>query len=671
MSIIFMDNNDKTELESSIGSLSEEVIKLSGISIVEPSNDDIPKIFFGGSLQPNKVEVIVPFRYISKTKDFSCYAKIKAQGNSSLSYPKKNQTVKLYRDAECTEKFKMNFKGWGAQYKFCIKANWIDLTHARNIVSARLWSDVMRSNSNFDEWNELLKTSPNLGAIDGFPVKVYANGVYQGRFTFNIPKDAWMANMDDSLDNHCILHGEGYTSGCFRASAVIDGTDWTDEVHDIVPESIKTKWNEIIDFVMNSSDEDFKTQIGNYFDIESLIDYHLFALLSCGFDAYGKNQLYMTYDGQKWIAQMYDMDSTWGLWWTGERFVATDYARSSYQDFQDGQGNLLYIRLEQLFSTELFNRWLELKHGALSLDNIINKFERFTDICSADLVKEDYASTTNNGLYTNIPSKTTNNIQQLRSYAIARYNWTDAYVKALVPEVVIPCTGITLSQTELAFTEGGNQTITAIVTPVDTTEPIVWSSDNTDVAIVNNGIIRAIYNGTATITVTCGSYSATCSVSVEGMTEPAPLYPFENGEKTLAYGNAEIAVSNGNHVYVKASSGGNWNISDISQNIAIDNRDSSLGYKPSKFSLKANDKIRTVVTFNTDTTQFQGQLSIYRATANATTFNNIVSDASIRNIDETTVVSSNTDVGAIGMWTSGAHTIEFDIKIYVNGIRYV
>lgn len=671
MSIVLMDNRDRTELEQSIQTVYDRVAELSGSSIVEPAENDIPKIFFGGTLQPNKVEVVVPFRYISKTKDFSCYAKIKAQGNSSLSYPKKNQTVKLYKDAECTEKLKMDFKGWGKQYKFCIKANWIDLTHARNVVSARLWSDVMRSNPRFDDLNELLKTSPNLGAIDGFPVKVYANGIYQGRFTFNIPKDSWMANMDESLDNHCILHGEGYTSGCFRAPAVIDGTDWTDEVHDIVPELIKSKWNEIIDFVMNSSDEDFKNQLSNYFDIESLLDYHLFALLSCGFDAYGKNQLYMTYDGQKWIAQMYDMDSTWGLWWTGERFVSTDYERSEYQDFKDGSGNLLYIRLEQLFPVELWNRWLELKHNALSLENIINKFERFTDICPLDLVKEDYASTTNNGLYTGIPSKTTNNIQQLRDYACKRYSWTDAYVKALVPEDAIPCVGITLNQTELAFTGGGSETITAILSPADTTESIVWASDNTNVAIVNNGVVRAIYNGTANITATCGNYSATCSVSVEGMTEPAPLYPFENGEKTLAYGNAQITVSNGNHVYITASSGGNWNISDINQNIAIDNRDSNVGYKPVKFSLKANDKIRTVVTFNTDATEFSGQLTIYYVTANGIALTNIVPDTYVTNINQTSTVIANTDIGAIGLWASGAHTMEFDIKIYVNDVRYV
>lgn len=296
------------------------------------------------------------------------------------------------------------------------------------MVSARLWADVVKSRSNYSALPELLRTSPNQGAVDGFPVKVYSKGIYQGRYTLNIPKDAWMANMDDALDNHCILCGENYVSGCFRATANINGSDWSDEVHETVPISIKTRWNEVISFVMNSTDEEFVANLENYFFVDSLIDYYIFGLVSCGLDAFGKNQLYFTYDGMKWIASMYDMDSTWGLWWTGASFVASNYARAEFQDFKDGQGNLLYIRLEQLFTERIKERYAELKNGALSVSNIINHFERFTDIVSLDLVKEDYASTTGGGKFTGIPSQSTNNIQQIRKFVVDRYAYCDEYI---------------------------------------------------------------------------------------------------------------------------------------------------------------------------------------------------------------------------------------------------
>lgn len=95
---------------------------------------------------------------------------------------------------------------------------------------------VVKSRSNYVEILEELRTSHNQDAVDGFPVNVYVNGIYQSRYTINIPKDAWMVNMDDELDTHCILCGENYISGCFWAEATIDGSDWIDEVHNTVPD---------------------------------------------------------------------------------------------------------------------------------------------------------------------------------------------------------------------------------------------------------------------------------------------------------------------------------------------------------------------------------------------------------------------------------------------------
>ena len=355
-----------------------------------------------------------------------------------MKYPKKNFTIKLFEDEAKSQKKKIGFKNWGKQNKFCLKANWIDISHARNVVSARLWGDVVKSRNNYNELPELLRTSPNQGAIDGFPIKVYANGVYQGRYTWNIPKDGWMANMDDELNTHSMLCGENYDSGCFRAAALIDESDWSDELHGTCPDNIKTRWNEVIDFVMNSTDEEFKTNLGNYFDVSSLLDYDLFGLAVCGSDSFGKNQIYMTYDGNKWIASMYDLDTTWGMYWNGETLVPSNYARTKFEDYVNGRlGNLLYYRIEQLFYAELQARWVELKAGPMSMINIITRFENFMQSMTPDLIKEDYASTTAGGAYTGIPSIAKNNLPQIRNFALERQIWTDAYVSAL-PGTVVP-----------------------------------------------------------------------------------------------------------------------------------------------------------------------------------------------------------------------------------------
>lgn len=336
-----------------------------------------------------------------------------------------------------------------------------------------------------------------------------------------------MANMDDELEEHCILCGENYGSGCFRATAKIDGSDWTDEIHDTVPDSVLTRWNEVIDFVMNSTDEEFKAGLSNYFYVDSLIHYHLFGLASCGFDAYGKNQLYMTYDGQKWIACMYDMDATWGLYWNGSKFVATDYARTSYEDYVSsnssctGNGNLLYNRLEECFHEELQARWAEVRSGALSIENVINRFERFTDIVPPELVEEDYANTTGGGSFTGIPSRSTNNIKQIRTFALARRTWTDEYVAALTGENGGESGGedsgsgeteITLSSISATYS-GGDVTVGTAVTDLTGIVVTAHYSDGSTASVTDYTLSGEIAEGSNTITVSYGGKTTTFTVT--------------------------------------------------------------------------------------------------------------------------------------------------------------
>lgn len=512
---------DISQIQQTNSALSGRVQTLeeaSGITVIEPSTKDIPKIFFDEAIPQTKDDVVTKFRYISETLDFEGYAEFKAQGNSSMGYPKKNMTVKMYTDETLEEKLKVDFKGWGKQNKHVYKANWIDLSHARNVVSARIWADVVKSRANYLSLPELLRTSPNQGAVDGFPVKVYSQGIYQGRYTLNIPKDAWMANMDDELDEHCILCSENYYSGCFRASANINGGDWTDEIHDTVPTSIKTRWNEVISFVMNSTDEEFKANLGNYFYVDSLIDYLIYGMVSCGLDAFGKNQLYFTYDGLKWVAEMYDMDSTWGLYWNGSKFVSASYSREQFEDFVstsgNGQGNLLYIRLVNLFANDIKTRWNELKQNVLSIPNIINHFERFTDIAHLDLVKEDYASTTGNGKFTGIPSQSTNNIQQIRQFIIDRYAYCDEYFASLEEnggEVEPDNPEATLTSISATYT-GGNVTVGTNVDSLTGIKVTANYSDGTSSTVIGYTLSGTIVEGSNTITVTYNGVTTTFTV---------------------------------------------------------------------------------------------------------------------------------------------------------------
>jgi len=394
----------------------------------------IPCLHIIGTLPTSKDDGNVKVKYIfsNGTERFNGFATLKVQGNSSTAYPKKNFTIKLFSDDACKTKYKVSFNDWGEQNKFVLKADWIDISHARNIVSARLWSDVVASRDSYGDLPELYRTSPNNCQVDGFIIKVYVNGVYYGRYSWNIPKDPWMFNMDDSLDEHCVLCGEDYSSSCFRSTAYINGNDWSDEIHDSVPSSIVTRWNEVISFVQNSSDADFIAGINNYINLDSIIDYYILAYVDCGLDCMGKNQIYITYDGNLWYASMYDMDSTWGLYWNGSKFVSAEYRmQEDYEVGVHNTSNLLFDRIETLFASQIKTRYSELRSGVLSEVYIKEKFKEWCDVSSAELMAQDYASTTANGAFVNMPQKTTNNYDQLSNYITARLAYVDAQINAL------------------------------------------------------------------------------------------------------------------------------------------------------------------------------------------------------------------------------------------------
>ena len=80
-----------------------------------------------------------------------------------------------------------------------------------------------------------------------------------------------------------------------------------------------------------------------------------------------------------------------------------------------------------------------------------------------------------------------------------------------------PATGISLNKSELTLTVGNSDTsLTATVTPSDSTDTVVWSTDKPAVATVDpaTGKVTAVAPGEAIITARAGTQTATCTVKV-------------------------------------------------------------------------------------------------------------------------------------------------------------
>ena len=81
----------------------------------------------------------------------------------------------------------------------------------------------------------------------------------------------------------------------------------------------------------------------------------------------------------------------------------------------------------------------------------------------------------------------------------------------------VAVTGMTLEKKSIEVEKGKTETINAIITPENATRKgITWTSSNTNVATVTNGVVKGISAGTATITATTkdGNFTDTCEVTV-------------------------------------------------------------------------------------------------------------------------------------------------------------
>lgn len=521
-----------------------EIAGITGVSKVEPEELDMPKVFFYGTALPTtKDNVNLTMDYISNTAKFSSFVKLKCQGTSSMSYAKKNFTVAMFSDESRTIKLKKDFKGWGAQSKFCLKANYVDTTHTRNISGARIAYDMVKSRPDSPFRQQLLQC-PRNGAVDGFPIKLYFNGEFYGIYTWNIPKDGWMFNMDAGNANHMVLCAEKNNDSTNISDDILrcefrmewDGTDgnsWSIEFG-TYSDTLKNSFNRCVNFVMTATDEEFKANIGNYFDLYSLLDYYCFSYFTAHIDGLAKNMLMATYDGVIWGATLYDMDSIYGADWQGSQFKATNIqCPEQYQD----TNSLLWQRIESCFPVELYARYLELRQGALSLSNIIKHVEEIYDVIPDRVFVDEKAK------WTSLPGVNTNTMTRFRNYMKDRAVYVDAQMLEIGTRV--PCTGIVLSADTLSFTTTDTQTLSVVVSPENCTDTITWSVSPTRIVTVKNGVVTPIRNGEATITATCGSYSDTCAVTVSGISESG------GGTDTrLLYSLPEETVFNGTSDYI-------------------------------------------------------------------------------------------------------------------------
>ena len=379
----------------------------------------LPILCMNGDTSAMNKDDKVTLTYTYGERAGTCTAKW--QGSSSLTYPKKNYTVTFDTAFEAME-------GWGVHKKYCLKADWVDFSHCRNVVAAKLWGTVVKSRAGV---SEKLSSLPNGGAIDGFPCLVVINGKLNGLYNFTSPKDDWLMGMGNGTQE-AIVCAEGTTEGGTWSAPVV-GTDFdleyvTDEDND---GWVQTSLNALFAATnaSNVNESYIDNTLSQYVDIDSAIDYCIFAVLIGHDDGVLKNYLLATYDGAKWFWSAYDMDLIFGQkygskkptftdsWtFTGNRGAASFERISAYHKLM----RLLY----QHKKPEIAARYKELRETLLSPAVVAQTFYNYG--CQIPLALYNEEAT----LWKARPNTSVNNVAQIVTWYQDRVQWIDKEVES-------------------------------------------------------------------------------------------------------------------------------------------------------------------------------------------------------------------------------------------------
>ncbi len=280
---------------------------------------------------------------------------IKLQGSSSLHYDKKNYNISFEKEIKTS---------LGSFKKYTLKANWVDELHIRNLLTAKVISEINEEYSLFDG-------TVNHGLTDGFFVEVYNNGEYLGLYSMNIHKDY----LFDTEDKEALVISvkNDIDQSYFKSEENEKWEGFEVEEGEQNEENLN-RLNRLINFVNNSSDKDFKKEFTNYFDLDSALNYYCIMHVLELSDNVVNNLYLVSYDGEKWYLAFYDLDISWG----GSKYQNELLAFDNNLN-KEVRSSKLWSRFEKNFSKEIKERYKELRNNYLREDHLKEYYYNYLD----------------------------------------------------------------------------------------------------------------------------------------------------------------------------------------------------------------------------------------------------------------------------------------------------
>lgn len=361
-------------------------------------------------------------------KFFSSFVGFSVQGDSSAAFAKKNLSLDFFVDEEHKTERKIKLGNLQPHETLVFKANWIDATHSRNIVTNNLWEEIVQTRKGFPkrEVDVTYVGAKGVGSIDtgalghatGYPCVMYFNNQFYGIGTLNIHKKRGNYNLEKDNKKHIQFcpAGNGVefvgpinTTLLELRNPKIKGYKEGDEITDkTVRASLDRLW------AYNSLPlDERKAKFDQYYDRVNAADWVILVQFAAAADLLQKNTMYTTYDGNKWFILPFDLDTTYGLNFDGNGLgYDTNWNWDSW--------SILGL-IQETILDDVKRRYAELrKSGLLSVDSVYRLNRDIESKFSTELVKLEQSK------WPEIPSKDFGGIYQVTSWIKDRLKYLDA-----------------------------------------------------------------------------------------------------------------------------------------------------------------------------------------------------------------------------------------------------
>jgi spore coat protein CotH len=237
-----------------------------------------------------------------------------------------------------------------------------------------------------------------------------------GLYTLNLHKDDDLYRLKkEEQEALLICNAQTTEESLFLSTAAFAedySSDWEVEFCGTEDESwAKESFNQLISFVMNSNDQEFRENLGNYLDTDAAVDYLLF-IYALGLQNSGaKDLVLVNYDGQ-WIPSAFDMEEAFGLDENNGKYLKADDFVPTLSDggWSSNTGSLLWDRLLNNYTEQILDRYHMLRSNSFSEDYMIKCVHDYFDSVPEAWYDEDFY------LYPDRPVKDNEMIVQIEKY---------------------------------------------------------------------------------------------------------------------------------------------------------------------------------------------------------------------------------------------------------------